>query len=151
MKFELDLSLARVCSLQRTFTGKTTKSINLKIFNELIGTAISEKFNIFYYQNHPANIKVSNKNTRKGFEICSKLTSLTSFCCFYCWLWTRKCRLGNHFNCSVYDYRTQWDSTWLVVDSSWFLMSSKLLWISNEPIRDLNAYQLPTCHCEPNI
>ena len=37
--------------------------------------------------------KVNNRNTRKMFEICSKLTiktttSLPSFCCLYCKLWT---------------------------------------------------------------
>ena len=55
--------------------------------------------------------KVSNGNTRRMYEICSKLTIEalerrhwhhsgvlnrfhTLFWCFYCWLWTSKCRLG---------------------------------------------------------
>ena len=56
--------------------------------------------------------KISNKNTRKRCEICSKLTIKTSdlrrsgafivnfkyishfFLVFYCWLWTSKCKRG---------------------------------------------------------
>ena len=48
---------------------------------------------------HPINIyllKVDNKNTRKRFEICSKLTMfyIFFFKCLYFWLWTSKCLLG---------------------------------------------------------
>ena len=59
--------------------------------------------------------KVNKRNTRKICEICSKLTIKTRhenslyltlnrfhtlFWCFYCWLWTSKCRLSYICNCN---------------------------------------------------
>ena len=40
---------------------------------------------------YPANIyffKVISRNTRKRYELCSKLTIKTSIWCFYCQFWT---------------------------------------------------------------
>ena len=56
-----------------------TCSVNyLTIFN-MMGTPI-DLVNIYLFN-------VNNRNTRKGWETCSK--------CFYCWLWTSKCSLVN--------------------------------------------------------
>ena len=78
-------------------------------------TSASKAFH--WVWNNPGGIylfKVNNRNTRKMWEIYSKLTIkkterrhwlffiinfeqvfCTLFCCFYCWLWTSKHRLGS--------------------------------------------------------
>ena len=77
------------------------------LLNDPLSADVIQPFRTF-----PANIylfKLNNRNTRKKWKICSKLTvtnvflvllSLTLnlfhtfFYCFYCWVWTSKCYLS---------------------------------------------------------
>ena len=90
----------------------------LKHFAELFLLDFAELLSAHYHKSSPARIylfKVNNRNTRKIYEICSKLTINTLeqrhwqrsgvllstlnrfhtlFWCFHWWLRTSKCRLG---------------------------------------------------------
>ena len=54
--------------------------------------------------------KINSRNTRKKYEICSKLiinkkenpTGVFTVKCFYCWLWTGKSLLRSTFLCKYY-------------------------------------------------
>ena len=81
-------------------------------------------------RNNPANIsllKISKRNTRKRYKICSKLTiktpehqneSMTLFWCFYCYFWTYFTPFSS---VSIVDYE-QVNVSWESIPGIFFLL-----------------------------